>query len=137
MRSECAHLPPHGDGIEDLCEINEYVRAAYQNAIDKGFWGDPRRAMLINVGEKIALMHSELSEAFEEWRAGKKLNEVYYAGDENNPARKPEGFPIEMADCVIRIFDFCGAAGIDLQTAIQTKMKYNQQRPHRHGGKRA
>lgn len=104
--------------------INELVQEAHKNAIDHGWWLDNR-----SFGEIIALMHSELSEALEEYRNGKQMNEVYVIEG------KPEGIPIELADCIIRIFDFCGRNKIDLQKAIAVKMKYNESRPYRHGGK--
>jgi NTP pyrophosphatase (non-canonical NTP hydrolase) len=50
---------------------------------------------------------------------------------------KPEGLPIELADAVIRILDYCEYAGIDLGVAIRQKMAYNELRPYRHGGKKA
>ena len=39
----------------------------------------------------------------------------------------------EMADCVIRIFDFCEARELDLETAIWEKMNVNKKRPKKHG----
>jgi NTP pyrophosphatase (non-canonical NTP hydrolase) len=80
--------------------------------------------------EKIALMHSELSEALEEYRAAKQANEVYYSNGD-----KPEGIGPEMADVVIRILHYCGKVGIDLDYMIDLKMSYNYTRSHRHGGK--
>jgi len=103
----------------------ELQRLAHENAINKGWHETPR-----SDGEMIALMHSELSEALEELRNGKMPTEVYFKD------QKPEGVPIELADVVIRIFDFCGLHKINLQSAIVTKMVYNQSRPHRHGGKK-
>ena len=108
--------------------LNEYVKAAYENAAAKG-WHEIDRS----VGDLICLMHSELSEALEEYRNGHSPTETYY--NETKP-EKPEGIPVELADCIIRIFDFCGKYGIDLEEAIQIKMKYNKTRPIRHGGKK-
>ncbi|GIM47007.1 hypothetical protein DNHGIG_25560 [Collibacillus ludicampi] len=105
--------------------INELVKEAHQMAIDKGWYEEPR-----TFGEIIALVHSELSEALEDFRAGRRINEIYYEGD------KPCGIPIELADVVIRIFDTCGYYGIDLEEAIEEKMAYNAKRPKRHGGKK-
>jgi NTP pyrophosphatase (non-canonical NTP hydrolase) len=113
--------------------INEYVVASYNNAKDHG-WHDQSRT----IGDLICLMHSELSEALEEHRKGRTPQEIYYvsrnpAGKE--PPSKPEGIPIELADCIIRIFDFCGLHNIDLEEALSLKMKYNETRPYRHGNK--
>lgn len=95
----------------------------YRNAKAKGFYELPERTF----PEAIALMHSELSEALEEFRADMPLA---YEVD-----GKPEGISIELADCVIRILDTAQHMGIDMQTAIETKMAYNATRPYRHGGK--
>lgn len=78
------------------------------------------------------MFHTELSEAYEEYRNGRSLSEVYF--NKENPA-KPEGIPIELADEVIRILHFCDKYGIDLDAMIEKKMEYNQTRPYRHGGK--
>ena len=53
--------------------INDLVKRAHDNSIKHGFWEKDK-----NFGEVIALMHSELSEAFEEYRNGKGINETYY-----------------------------------------------------------
>lgn len=45
------------------------------------------------------------------------------------------GEAAELADCVIRILDYCGAFGIDLGATIAAKHEYNITRPHRHGNK--
>lgn len=103
--------------------INELCKKAHENAKNKGFWEINR-----SWGELIALVHSELSEALEEARYKYSVNEVYYEDD-----GKPCGIPIELADACIRIFDICGAHGIDLEKAIEEKMKYNENRPYKHG----
>ena len=69
-----------------------------------------------NNGELIALMHSELSEALEDLRTG-HLNHV---GE-------------ELADCVIRILDYCEGRNIDLQKEVLKKIKKNKGRKYKHG----
>lgn len=78
-------------------------------------------------------MHSELSEGLEEYRNDKPNTYYVYDGTGNN---KPEGLAAELADCCIRIFQFCAAAGIDIEHAIVEKMAYNKTRPFKHGGKK-
>ena len=105
--------------------LNELVERVHKNAVDHGFWENER-----NFGEIISLMHSELSEAFEEYRIGKKYNETYYENGE-----KPCGIPSELADVILRICDFCGAYNIDLDKIINEKVEYNETRPYKHGKK--
>ena len=76
----------------------------------------------------IALMHSELSEALESWRNDEPA--VHHLEG------KPEGWAIELADCVIRILHFLSREEIDLTTLILFKDHYNQEREFRHGGKK-
>lgn len=111
-----------------MMTLNELCTMAYRNAVEKGFEDGKR-----TVGDEIALMHSELSEALEEYREG-NLGWTYYTVD-GNGQNKPEGIGIELADVVIRIANFCGKHKIDLQECIEEKFAYNLTRPHKHGGK--
>lgn len=43
---------------------------------------------------------------------------------------KPEGFPIELADVILRTLDACHAWGIDIDEAVARKMAYNATRGH-------
>ncbi len=110
--------------------LRELTTDSYEIALARGWWppGDVRTFL-----ELIALVHSELSEAIEEWRNGHGPTEIYY----NDYNKKPEGIPIELADVLIRIGDMAGHFGIDLSTAVMIKMAYNKTRPVRHGGKKA
>lgn len=71
-----------------------------------------------NVGEMIALIHSELSEALEGTR--KDLM------DDKLPHRKME--EVEMADALIRLLDYCAGRKLDLGGAYVDKMRYNATR---------
>lgn len=138
--------------------LNEFAAAVHENAVAHGWWDEER-----GLPEVLMLCVSELSEALEEYRSGRPL--LYYPcntgglcvddrPEENmscgsriynpmNPtapctarSRKPEGVAVELADCVIRILDYCGQAGIDIEEAIRIKHEYNKTRPYRHGGKK-
>lgn len=109
--------------MNPIYDLTSLVYMAHNAATDKGFWDEEHP----NIGEKLALIHSELSEALEEVRAGHAPDEVYEVDG------KPEGLPIELADAVIRIADLCGYYGIDLNAAVDKKLLYNDRRPAKHG----
>ena len=71
-----------------------------------------------NVGEMIALIHSELSEALEGTR--KNLQ------DDKLPHRKME--EVEMADALIRLLDYCAGRKLDIGGAYVEKMRFNATR---------
>lgn len=113
----------------DNLSINELRDVCYKMSKSKG-WHDPE--VDVSFPTRIALIHSEVSEALEEYRNGFGYNETYFSV--SSPT-KPEGIPSELADIVIRVMDLAGKNGIDIQKAIFEKMTYNETRPHRHGGK--
>lgn len=110
--------------------IKDLQKEAHAIATEKGWHDEPR-----SVGDLIALCHSELSEALEDYRAGHMYtwHSQGMAGECKTP--KPNGFPIELADLIIRVVDMAKHLGIDLEEAIKIKMAYNRGRTYRHGGK--
>lgn len=119
--------PPRIDRLRGSSRtITDVLKDCWQVAEDHGWHEDIDDRTFV---EKLALVHSEVSEALEEYRDGHLIDETYFDGT------KPEGVPIELADAVIRIFDLAGIYGIDIDAAISTKQDFNRTRPFRHGGK--
>lgn len=85
-----------------------------------GWWHDIHTGEPLqrNKGELLCLIHSEISEAME----GERKNLM----DDKLPHRKMA--EVELADALIRIFDYCGGFGYDLAGAMIEKLAYNQQR---------
>lgn len=108
--------------------INDYVKQAHETAKAKG-WHDTARSAL----ECHMLMVSEIAEASEEVR--NKKAPMYFHEPMDGCFAKPEGEAVELIDCVIRIFDYFGRNGWDLEDILKTKMRYNETRSYRHGGK--
>lgn len=101
--------------------LYKLAQEIHENAVAHGWWDEPR-----NLLEIVALCHSELSEAIEEYRAGRSM--VW-----TNEDGKPEGIATEMADCLIRILDWFGHEGLDVDEIVRQKMAYNRGRPYKHG----
>jgi hypothetical protein len=153
--------------MTDTKLLNEIAKEIHATAVEKGWWdGNTEPARYVDgeavgfdithprsVGEVLALIHCEVSEAMEEYRAGHyALNKVRYVHPDGmvcdaesrclsengvSDTAKPEGFAIELADVIIRVLDAAAAWDIDIASAVAVKMVYNRTRPRRHGGKLA
>jgi len=93
----------------------------------QGFWSSD------NTGEKIALMHSELSEALEADRKSAKVGTPVMC-DKLGLAHLT-AVEEELADVLIRVMDFAGHHKLNLGGALRDKLLFNLTRPYRHGKK--
>lgn len=93
------------------------------------WWQDIETGLPIkrNKGELLALIHSEISEALE----GERKDLM----DDKLPHRKMA--EVELVDAIIRILDYAGGFGYDLQGAFEEKMAFNASREdHKHEARR-
>jgi hypothetical protein len=121
---------------------------AHSNAKHKGFWDGTKLPDGVNLAERIALVHSELSEALEADRSGDQglrepiphevMAEIKTGLSEGNPGtfkKYKEHVGFELADALIRILDIAAALGYNLEEYVNLKMAYNSSRPPMHGKK--
>ena len=115
----------------------QFAKDVHENAKAHGWWEDDR-----DFGEIVALCHSEISEALEEFRAARpnlwwdcflslsvdnvarpdQCEKCAYNGRSPSCAKshgKPEGIAVELADCVIRIFDWFGKMNLDADELLK------------------
>lgn len=100
--------------------VNRMVRQSHGNSVSSGWYSDPQTGEPIprNVGEMMALMHSEISEALEGYRKNTM--------DDHLPHRR--AVEVELADLLHRLCDLAGYLGVDLGAAYVEKGLYNLRR---------
>ena len=115
-----------GDILTLVCHKSSHGAGWWNTVIEGGHPVDLREHCRAStrfgkalVAEKLALIHSEVSEAMEGHRKGLKDDKL----------RDRPMVEVELADAVIRICDLAGALGLDLGGAIASKLAYNLTRP--------
>jgi NTP pyrophosphatase (non-canonical NTP hydrolase) len=98
--------------------LNDLARDCH--AANQHWWHDPATGERLerNKGEMLMLIVSEISEAME----GERKSLM----DDKLPHRKMA--EVEFADALIRMFDYAGAYGFDLDGAVAEKRAFNAQR---------
>lgn len=101
-------------------ELNSMVKICHDKVVAGGWWHDLKTGEKLdrNKGELLCLIHSEISEVME----GVRKNKM----DDHLTHRKAE--EAELADTLIRIFDYAGGFGLDLGGALVEKLEYNAKR---------
>ena len=98
---------------------NNQAKDIYKNAVEHGFWKGE-----VNDGERMALIHAEISEALEALRDG---------NPSSNKIIDYSSLEEELADAVIRIMDYAFGKDLDIAGAILAKIEYNRSREYMHG----
>lgn len=97
--------------MADSITLQELTDIILAQAKEKGFGATPEE---IDVAEKIALIHTEVSEAYEAYR--------------HNVFEGKHRFDIELGDIIQRVLHLAGALNLDIEAAILEKIRLNNSR---------
>lgn len=117
--------------------LNELASKFHQFQIDAGFTDS-------NITQRLMLVVSEISEAFEAYRKDSNANTDLLKKHLNDGRNYKWAFENsvkdslqdEIADAIIRLLAFCGENNIDIEKHVALKYKYNQLRGFKYGGKK-
>ena len=132
--------------------INQLAREIHENNKRKGFYDTQK-----NIGEMLALIHSEVSEALEADRNGRYEEKILAEVDGHHQYISPAKFVMsikddvefqlqheikvkdtveaELVDVLIRTFDMLHYLEADIEDFLAAIMRYNSLRKHKHGRK--
>lgn len=110
--------------METILHVEKLKKAIHKTAVEHGWWEEKEDH---NLFIKLMLVVTEIAEAAEAFRADNPMSDHI-----------PEFTTIEeeLADVLIRILDIASHFDFDIAGALVAKMKYNESRPYRHGGKK-
>lgn len=111
------------DRLKLAMPINATVQEVHALSTAKGWWSESP-----DTSSRHMMMVTEFAEASDSVRKGEPS--VWLGKD-----GKPEGEAVELADCVIRIMDYFGQRGWNLEEMLRLKMEFNKTRPGRVDGK--
>lgn len=109
--------------------VQQLINMVHRQNKKAGWWNDldtnesltnkQGEPFVRNVPELLALVHSEVSEAFEGYR--KNLTDKHLPQYDN--------MTVELADAMLRILDIAGGLDLRLAQASSDKLVYNRNRP--------
>lgn len=127
--------------LDKKCGLNWYRDLAFQGAKKNGWYEGA-----VNIPERIASLHGELSEALREYESIQEYGESegsqgpavalsmpQYKSNGVGPLA-PCGFAVEMTDVLIEALGLCGYLRIDVERIFREKLKYNSTRGKLHRG---
>jgi NTP pyrophosphatase (non-canonical NTP hydrolase) len=119
--------------------LNELSKQIHDDCIEKGWYTEKD---VLNIGERLCLIHSEVSEALEADRKNQYCNLPELLKDLTVEGKYSDRdfqhhfrsyfkgrFEEEMADIIIRTLDMCAYKGIDIESFIAIKMRWNKLQP--------
>lgn len=110
--------------------LNDLAEEVSDVAEAKGFWDYEEISDQGLIPTKIALIHSEASEALAVHRA------EYDDSDEDAitgmSEMQEDDFAEELADILIRTLDLAGYYDLDIGNVVMSKIQKNRERPYRH-----
>jgi NTP pyrophosphatase (non-canonical NTP hydrolase) len=96
--------------------LNEWARYCHDLSAAAGWW--PEEPTVETFATKLVLINSEISEMLEGLRIGLPDDHIKDLSME----------AVGAADILIRLFDYAGARGLDLEDALRAKLDYNRDR---------
>lgn len=129
--------------------LNKLASECFEIAKSKGFNCYTKENEDLVVPRDLMLVVSEIGEACEALRIGKRANYEYFrerivllngfesaAGKQSLENNIKDTYEDEIADAIIRLLHLSAMMNIDIEQFVKWKLEYNKTRPVMHGGKK-